>query len=279
VYCTTIVTAAASRNGLIPLTCNSSGAANVTGGGGGGGGGSSYSYTTNQAPQAASFTGIGGFDGTYFQPWSVSSSGVGLVGFAAPQPVTGAFYQSVQPVSIASTVPVSIASTVPVLVTNSPAPTYTPAPAFSPTVAAQAVVAEPPNGTQFQASVQDPSSGAGASVASGSSGAGTFNALRVAPFLGVGASTFMPGQATLTSTTGTLVVAARTGVNGTGRISVTVINNSTTAVYLGPSGVTSSSGMILPGVVGASVTLTTTAAIYGALAATGSALISYYELY
>jgi hypothetical protein len=37
--------------------------------------------------------------------------------------------------------------------------------------------------------------------------------------------------------------------------------------------------MILPGVVGASVTLTTTAAIYGALAATGSAPISYYELY
>jgi hypothetical protein len=163
IYCTTVGSGPA-LNGLVPLTCNSSGAANINGGGGGGAYVFPYSYTFNQTPQPASFLGIAGFDGTYVQPASVNSAG--------QLAVTGSFYQAVQPVSIATTIPVSIAttipvsiattvpvapattfpvsiaSTIPVLVTNTPVPTFTPAPAYS-MQPAQPVIAQPPNGTTF----------------------------------------------------------------------------------------------------------------------------------
>jgi len=71
IYCTTINTGPAS-NGLIPLTCNTAGAANTTGGGGGGTGSLPYTYTYGQAPTNASFLGTGGYDYTTsgFDAWT-----------------------------------------------------------------------------------------------------------------------------------------------------------------------------------------------------------------
>jgi hypothetical protein len=103
--------------------------------------------------------------------------------------------------------------------------------------------------------------------------------LKVTSTATVGSAAFTPGQVTLTATTAAVVIAARTGAAGTGRISTTIVNGGTTAVALGGSGVTFTTGIVLPGVVGASATIATTTAIYGALQATGSALLSFYELY
>jgi hypothetical protein len=71
---------------------------------------------------------------------------------------------------------------------------------------------------------------------------------------------FATSQATV-ATTATLIVAQRSG-----RDTVVVENTGTTAVYLGNSGVTTSNGLLLPGVVGASVALETTDAVYGVVA-------------
>jgi hypothetical protein len=71
---------------------------------------------------------------------------------------------------------------------------------------------------------------------------------------------FATSQATVGSTA-TLIVAQRSG-----RDTVVVENTGTTAVYLGNSGVTISNGLLLPGVVGASVALETTDAVYGVVA-------------
>lgn len=80
------------------------------------------------------------------------------------------------------------------------------------------------------------------------------------------------------ASTATQILAARTGVAGTGRICATIENTSTTAVYLGGSSVTTSNGMLLPGIVGASDTICTTAAIYG-IVATGTETVSAQEVY
>ena len=85
-------------------------------------------------------------------------------------------------------------------------------------------------------------------------------------------SNIAAGQVSVASTA-TMIVAARTG-----RKEVTIVNNSTTAVYLGVSSVTSSSGLLLAGVVGEGITITGGAAIYGATA-TGSETVSYLEVY
>jgi hypothetical protein len=62
-----------------------------------------------------------------------------------------------------------------------------------------------------------------------------------------------------------------------GRESVTIQNTGTTAVYLGNSSVTANTGILLPGVVGASVTLNTTDAIFG-IAATGTQTVGVVEI-
>lgn len=93
----------------------------------------------------------------------------------------------------------------------------------------------------------------------------------------VGAANFAPAQVSVGSTA-TLIAAARTGVSGTGRVSITITNTTTTAIYLGGSGVTTGTGQYLAGVVGASATFNTTAAIYG-IVATGSAAVAESETY
>jgi hypothetical protein len=80
------------------------------------------------------------------------------------------------------------------------------------------------------------------------------------------------GQVSLTSSA-TLIVAARPG-----RKEVTIVNNSTTMLYLGGSGVTTTTGLLLAGVTGEGVTISGGAAIYGVVAS-GSEPVSFLEVY
>ena len=64
----------------------------------------------------------------------------------------------------------------------------------------------------------------------------------------------------------------------TGRRTVTVENTGTTPVYLGGSGVTSTTGFLLPGVAGASLTMSFSGALY-AVTASATAAVTFYETY
>lgn len=88
----------------------------------------------------------------------------------------------------------------------------------------------------------------------------------------VGSGSIATSQASVASTA-TLVAAARAGRNA-----VTVENLGTVAVYIGGAGVTTSTGFLLPGVVGASVTIPTSAAVYG-VDATGTQAVAVLETY
>lgn len=103
---------------------------------------------------------------------------------------------------------------------------------------------------------------------------GTVTATTTIP---VGAANFAVGQISCTSTA-TQIVAARTGAPGTGRVALTIENTGTTPVYVGGSGVTTATGMLLPGITGASITLNLQPAFYCITAST-SQTISYVETY
>ena len=78
----------------------------------------------------------------------------------------------------------------------------------------------------------------------------------------VGAASIATSQVSV-GNSATLIAAARAGVAGTGRVALTIENSGTTDVYIGPSGVTTATGILLPGVKGAALTIPTTAAVYG----------------
>lgn len=73
--------------------------------------------------------------------------------------------------------------------------------------------------------------------------------------------------------TATLVCAARAD-----RSSVTVESHGGADVFIGDANVTTSSGALVPGAAGASITLPTTAAIYGIVAA-GTQTVSVIETF
>lgn len=81
---------------------------------------------------------------------------------------------------------------------------------------------------------------------------------------------FKTAQATI-ATTATVIVASRVG-----RDTVIIENSGTTAVYLGNSSVTTTTGLLLPGVLGASVSIETTDAVYGIVAA-GTQVVTAIE--
>lgn len=95
----------------------------------------------------------------------------------------------------------------------------------------------------------------------------------------VGTSAFATNQVSVL-TSATLIVAARTGAQGVGRKSVTVINKTgSDGVCIGNTGsLTTSTGACLPAVVGSSATLDTQAAIYG-IVGTTTQIVSYVETY
>ena len=91
-----------------------------------------------------------------------------------------------------------------------------------------------------------------------------------------GSANWAPNQATVPSTAdGGLIAAARPT-----RQSITIQNLGTTIVWLGSqsTGLLATNGFQLPGTIGATVTIPTTAAVYG-LAATGTATVAILETY
>lgn len=93
----------------------------------------------------------------------------------------------------------------------------------------------------------------------------------------VGTAAFAATQVSVANTA-TLLAAARTGAPGTGRVDITIENFGTTDVFLGGSGVTTSTGMKLVGSPGAAITIPTTAAVYG-IVATSTQTVSVLETY
>lgn len=88
----------------------------------------------------------------------------------------------------------------------------------------------------------------------------------------VGASNFVTGQVALSSTA-TQIVSSRST-----RRSITIVNLSTTDMYIGSSGVTTSNGQLLLGVKGTAITLEVIGAVYG-IVTTGTPSVSYEEEY
>src|SRR5215467_935509 len=80
------------------------------------------------------------------------------------------------------------------------------------------------------------------------------------------------GQVTV-GATATLIAAARPG-----RVSITIINNGTTDVFLGPSGVTATTGLLLLGIKGTAITISGSAAIYG-IVGSGTQIVCFMEQY
>lgn len=81
-----------------------------------------------------------------------------------------------------------------------------------------------------------------------------------------------PGQVSVT-TSATQIVAARSG-----RSSVVITTAGTDTVYIGTSAVTTTTGIPLYNVQGASITLDTSAAVYG-IATTTTTVVGYLEIY
>ena len=87
-----------------------------------------------------------------------------------------------------------------------------------------------------------------------------------------GAASIATAQVSVT-TASTLIAALRAG-----RSNITIINLGTTAVFIGVTGVTTATGLLLAGVVGASITIPTSAAIYG-IVASGTQSVSVLETF
>lgn len=88
----------------------------------------------------------------------------------------------------------------------------------------------------------------------------------------VGAANFATGQQALSNTAAEIVAIRST------RTTITVVNLSTTDIYIGGASVTTSTGQLLLGTKGSAVTLATTAAVYG-IVATGTPSVSFEEEY
>jgi len=87
-----------------------------------------------------------------------------------------------------------------------------------------------------------------------------------------GASTMATGQVSV-GTTSTQIVAARTL-----RGSVKITDLSTVDIYIGNTGVTTTTGDLLPGTRGASITVPASVALFGIAAATGAS-VSFMDVY
>lgn len=84
-------------------------------------------------------------------------------------------------------------------------------------------------------------------------------------------SSFNTNQVPVLSTA-TLIVAQNTG-----RKAVVITNTSTTAIYIGnSSGVTTVNGQLLPGTVGASISIPSTSAVWG-ISSSSTATVSFLD--
>jgi len=94
----------------------------------------------------------------------------------------------------------------------------------------------------------------------GVNGTGRATAANPAATRDYGSATIAAGQVSA-GTTSTQIVAARSG-----RMAVTIVNGGTNDVFIGVTGVTITTGVLLPGTKGASVTIPTQAAVFGVAA-------------
>jgi hypothetical protein len=89
-----------------------------------------------------------------------------------------------------------------------------------------------------------------------------------------GGGTIATGQVAVDTTAGGTVIAAARAT----RRRIVIVNHGTTDVYIGVSGLTTSTGMLLIGIAGASVHLETAAAVYG-IVGSGNQTVSFVEEY
>jgi hypothetical protein len=103
-----------------------------------------------------------------------------------------------------------------------------------------------------------------------------------AQYAPIGADNGATGQVNVATTTSpaTLIAAARVGGPRVGRVNITIINKTgTDQLCIGFSNaVTATTGQCLPAIAGASITLSTTSAIYGVVPTT-TQTVTYDELF
>lgn len=88
----------------------------------------------------------------------------------------------------------------------------------------------------------------------------------------VSSNNILTGQVSVAATAGgTLIAPARAD-----RKRLTIINGATADVFIGPSGLTISTGALLAGVKGQNIVLETNAAVYG-IVGTGTETVSFIE--
>lgn len=93
------------------------------------------------------------------------------------------------------------------------------------------------------------------------------------------AVTSIDGEGTIATAQVSVGVAAATVVaSRAGRRSLLIVNHGTTPVFLGPATVTTANGVLLPGVLGASISIPTTALVQG-IVASGTQTVSYIEVF
>lgn len=102
-----------------------------------------------------------------------------------------------------------------------------------------------------------------------SSTAGRLNTNTITP-VPTGTTNFNTGQVTVASTATQIIAANAT------RTTVTVVNLSTTDIFVGTAAVTTTTGQLLLGTKGSAITIGAIGAVY-AIVATGTTTISYEE--
>ena len=203
----------------------------------------------------------------------------------ATQPVSGTFWQATQPVSLTTLPSLAAGSAIAGkfgVDQTTPGTTNGVSLAQIGATAVSTGAGATGAGAQRVGVAQDTTTIAGA--APGTAGSPSPNVLSMQGVSGgvalpttlqVGAAGLATNQISV-ATTSTLIVAARTGAPGTGRVAVTILNSGAATVFYGVSGLTTANGSILPA--GAAVTLNTTAAVYG-IVATGTVTVSYTETF
>jgi hypothetical protein len=88
----------------------------------------------------------------------------------------------------------------------------------------------------------------------------------------IGGASYATGQVSVTGTATALVA-----VRGSRR-ALLIVQHGTTAVYIGGPGVATSTGVLLVGSEGSSMSVPTTGAVYG-IVASGTQVVSYMEVY
>lgn len=112
----------------------------------------------------------------------------------------------------------------------------------------------------------------GSMVIAGFNGSNRASGPNPLPTRDTGFTTLAHGQISV-GTTATVIAAARSG-----RGPITIVNGGTTDVFIGNSNVTTTTGVLLPGTKGASITLSCQTAVYG-IVGTGTQTVSFIEAY